>query len=494
VGDASSTKRLVQIDNDDISAINSKSNSNDDIFLIINFDSDNTGIKGTISNENDVQPIVIDLFSFGIKDRDEVNNAIYRFELEETRVNSGVFEGTMEYAITNQVNLNDPDLIKSLRTIDEDIKFLVSNRLLDEEGINIEYSDVAGIGSVKPTSSKSDISTHSGAVSFSSNSYRFGQPVIIRLMDPDLNLDSDTIETFHVINDPSSPFVDMVGSSSGGWLLEVKIKSSRYQRCMIDGIEYGGLAATSFALTETSRDSGIFEGSFKMPTKICNKDGTRLISPAGGSVTARYNDFRDSSGNPNIFETGRTNNKQDTTTLTSKPPKLNADIFTIPPPGQTVNVIAEGKIINYKRGIPVEITIIEPNGNVEDLGIRPTKHGNYRMVSTLDSRALPGEYTMQVDYFGTRVGEISFEVIKEEKMTLQQVRDSAAKWSSNDITDKEFLDNIIHLIDKASPNMNEYNDNIPKWVKTTAKWWSEGIITDDEFIALVKFLAKENII
>ena len=116
-----------------------------------------------------------------------------------------------------------------------------------------------------------------------------------------LNQNHDTIETYHVINDPNSPNVDTVGTIGGDILLEIKIKDIRYQRCTINGVIHGGLGATGFVLIETGPDTGIFEGTFKMPSQICNKDGTKLISPAGGSIDAKYYDFRDSSGNENIF-------------------------------------------------------------------------------------------------------------------------------------------------------------------------------------------------
>ena len=133
-------------------------------------------------------------------------------------------------------------------------------------------------------------------------SYRFGQPVTITLVDPDLNLNSDLIDIYQVVNDPNSPFVDTVGSS-GGILLEIRIKDIRYQRCMINGMEHGGLASTGFVLIETGTGTGIFEGIFKVPSKICNKSGTDLISSAGGSISLRYHDFRDSFGQPNIQQT-----------------------------------------------------------------------------------------------------------------------------------------------------------------------------------------------
>ena len=108
------------------------------------------------------------------------------------------------------------------------------------------------------------------------------------------------MEIYSVINDPNSPYVDTVGKD-GQILLEIKLKNITYKRCTIDGIEHGGLGATGFTLVETGTSTGIFEGMFKMPSKICNKSGTELISPAGGSLDAKYHDSRDSFGNPNIY-------------------------------------------------------------------------------------------------------------------------------------------------------------------------------------------------
>ena len=111
---------------------------------------------------------------------------------------------------------------------------------------------------------------------------------------------SDTIESYQTINDPNSANVDTVGKD-GEILLEIKLKDIRYKRCTINGVEYGGLGATGFSLVETGPSTGIFEGVFKMPSKICNKSGTELISTSGGSLDAKYHDSRDSFGNPNVF-------------------------------------------------------------------------------------------------------------------------------------------------------------------------------------------------
>jgi len=493
-GDILSGIGLIQLDDADISAINSVSSSSS-VFLVINFDSSNNTVStGMISNENDSQPIVIDFFSFGGKNNQEINNAIYRFELEETSNNSGIFVGTIEYAITNQVNILDPSLITSLRTIDDRIKFLVNNRLIDDKGINIAYSDIAQVGVTISTSSKSDILTHSGSVSVTSTTFRFGQPVFFVLNDPDLNLKHDTIETYLVVNDPNSPNVDTVGTSGGDILLEILIKDIRYQRCTINGVTYGGLASTGFTLTEAGPSSSIFEGSFKMPTQICDKTGTKLISTAGGSLDAKYYDFRDYSGEQNIF--GLTS--FDSSSTTDKLPKLNSQKLVIPKYNQKTEVALSGKIDNYIQGAPIDITLIGPDSSSEKFSVFATQKGEYKVVFTLYHNSLPGNYKVSVNYHNSHIGDESFQVSKY--LVPEWIKNNARWWSSDQISDSKFISGIEHLVEENiivipdSIKSQSTGQNVPFWMKKTSEWWSQDIVSDDEFVAALEFLVKNGII
>ncbi|HSA98244.1 MAG TPA: peptidase, partial [Candidatus Nitrosotenuis sp.] len=335
-------------------------------FLVIDFDASNNSIQpGSISSETDTQPIVFDLFSFGEKNGNEVNNAIYRFELKETGLNTGTFTGTLEYVIANQFNQFDPNTIKSLSTISDNVKFFVNQRLIDEKGINIAYSDVAKVGLTIDTSVKTDISTHSGAVSLDSRTYRFGQPVTVILNDPDLNIKHDAIDIYSVINNPSSPDVDTVGSSSGGTMLEVFIKDIRYKRCTINGVVTGGLASTGFSLVETGPNTGIFEGTFKMPSQICNRDGTELISSAGGIVDLKYTDFMDASGQKNIFRLSSQPSKSDSKPVL-KPQSVSPTTEKTTPPKKVLTPLKQvksgtsPKMVECKKGF--ELVVRSANG------------------------------------------------------------------------------------------------------------------------------------
>src|SRR3990172_4365575 len=494
-GDISSAQGLIQIDKEDVVAINAFSSSSSSVFLSINFDSsDDPSSAGMISNEKDSQPIVIDFFSFGQKNSQEINNAIYRFELEETSNNSGIFVGTIEYTVTNQVNIFDSNLITSLRTIDDRIKFLVNDRLIDEEGINIAYSDIAEVGVTISTSTKTDIKTHSGTVSFTSNTYRFGQPVFFVLNDPDLNLKHDTIESYQVVNDPNSPNVDTVGTSNGELLVEILIKDFRYKRCTINGVEHGGLASTGFILVETEPNSGIFEGSFKMPTQICDKTGTKLISTAGGSLDAKYHYFRDSSGEQNIFSAISFGSSLTGENLAS----LNSEKFIIPEYKKTTEVILSGKVNNYKQGTTIDITLIGPDLSSEKFSVFATQKGEYKVVFTLYHNSLPGNYKVSVNYHDSHIGDELFQVSKY--LVPEWIKNNARWWSSDQISDSEFISGIEHLMEENiivipdSVKSQNTGQNIPFWIKNTAEWWSQDIVSNDEFVAALEFLVKNGII
>ena len=295
-GDISSAQGLVQIDNEDVVSIKRKTGT---VFLVVNFDSSSdTSGAGRLASETYRQPIVFDLFSFGVSNSEPINNAIYRLELKETEANSSSFVGSMEISQSNQF---DSSFVKTLQTISENVKLLINQRLLDEKGIDLKYSDIATAGVGYDISSQTDVRTNDGKVTLNQRTFRFGQPVKVILIDPDLNQKHDRIDVYLTSNNQNSANVDTVIDQGGNLLLEIKIKDIRYKRCTINGVETGGLASTGFTLVETGPATGIFEGIFRMPTQICNSAGTSLISTAGGSIEIKYHDALDSSGKPNIF-------------------------------------------------------------------------------------------------------------------------------------------------------------------------------------------------
>ncbi len=483
VGGISSSQGFIQIDDSDVSTILSQSGT---VFLTIDFDSSGAV---TVFDETNKQPIVFDFFSFGLDDDQSINNSIYRFELEETHDNSSTFEGTFEYAVTNQLNILDPNFIQTIQTIDDEIKIIVTDRLIDEEGITISYSDLDKVGVSTTTSIQSDVATNSGNVSTSSTTFRFGQPVTLTLKDSDLNLKSDTIESYQTINDPNSPNVDTVGKD-GEILLEIKLKDIRYKRCTINGVEYGGLGATGFTLVETGPSTGIFEGVFKMPSQICDKSGTKLISTAGGSLDAKYYDSRDSYGNPNIFSLLR-----DSSSSPYSSPKLSVYDVVKPVSGKVKEIILSGSIDNHKRGIPLTVMIFTPDGQTQNFAAILSSNGSYKSIISINENSLLGIYKIHLSYNDSFVKEISFTV--SNPPIPDWIKNNAQSWSYDTVPDSEFIDGIKYFVEKGffvKPDTTVSEQKIPNWIKNNAKWWANDQISDEDFVKSIEYLVKKGII
>lgn len=487
-GAVSNRQGLLQLDDSDIAEIAARSGP---AYIVINLDPNNRGTGGTANREDMMIPIVIDLFSFGEKGRDSINNAIYRFEFEETSVNSGVFAGTMEHVIINQINIFDPGTIRSLDTIDEDVRLLISERLVGSHAISLKYADVSGTGTPAPASTRTEITTHTGAVGFGSKSYRFGQPVLVRLVDPDLNLNSDAVDVYRVINDPRSPNVDAVGTADGGILLEVKIKGARYQRCTVDGTVHGGLGAGGFSMRETGPATGVFEGQFKMPTWICNRDGSGLISAAGGSLDAVYYDFRDSSGNENIVKTkGASKSKEIGATFS-----LDTREVSLPREGHTNEIVLSGSMQNPKRGEPVSVTLGRPDGSSSSSAVTPSSDGRFQATIPLEHDSPAGRWSVDLQYAGMNLGQTTFSV--SDAAIPDWIKRDAGRWSDGQVDQGSFARGIRHLADAGviSPAAQISGSTyIPEWIREPAGWWAEGQISQDEFLDIVDFLVKKGII
>ena len=488
-GDLSAPQGLVQLDDSDAQSIFGKSGT---VYLVINFDSSNDSTDvGTILNGINSQPIMIDFFSFGLVNSNDVNNAIYRFELEETSDDSSTFAGTLEYSVANQLNILDPAFIQTIHAIDDQVRFIVTGRLVADEGISVSYSDLDATGAFRPVSTKSDISTTSGVVSSDSQSYRFGQPVTLKLHDPDLNLKNDLIDVYSVINNPSSPHVDTVGKD-GSILLEVLIKDIRYKRCTVNGIEHGGLGASGFTLAETGPSTGIFEGSFKMPSKICNSSGTALISSAGGGLDAKYFDAGDDLGNPGISRL-----LKDKSTSYSSPPQLSAYDVVKPLSGDVREVVLSGNIDNHRRGIPLDVTIRAPDGDMQNFGAVLSSSGSYRAVISIHEDSLPGEYQIDLSYYNSHVETVSFVV--SDLLIPDWVKNSAKLWSFAAIPDNEFVGALESLIEEGLVAVPPApipvpDQEIPIWIKISAKWWASDQISDEDFVKLIQYLLNKGII
>ena len=82
----------------------------------------------------------------------------------------------------------------------------------------------------------------------------------------------------------------------------------------------------------------------------------------------------------------------------------------------------------------------------------------------------------------------------------QWIKNNAAWWSDGTITDSDFLTGIEFLIENDIMKIqdvaktSESSDVIPLWIRNNADWWASGLISDDDFVSGIKYLIEVGII
>jgi len=81
------------------------------------------------------------------------------------------------------------------------------------------------------------------------------------------------------------------------------------------------------------------------------------------------------------------------------------------------------------------------------------------------------------------------------------IKGNARWWSEGRISDGEFLSGIKHMIKEKIiivPNLSESEKHsqsgVPEWIRNNALWWADGLITDSDFAKGIEFLVKEGVI
>ena len=199
--------------------------------------------------------IVADIFTFG----SGANHAIYRALLEETGSGSAVFEGTIEYKMLNQINVDDPETHAGIAAVGDELVIILDGDYTGTGAPTVAYGG---------DHVREDAPTHTGEVSFDASAYTVADEVTVTLVDPDLNVESDGIDIYRV---------DAASEDAADTLLHLE---------MADGCTPGDLAA--FSLRESA--DGSFVGTFDVP-RVCGGATT-----TGKDLSVTYYDFRDGYG------------------------------------------------------------------------------------------------------------------------------------------------------------------------------------------------------
>ena len=276
-----------------------------------------TVLTASDADDGKVFNMALDFFKFGqAEDGTRYNDAIYRLEAEETGTNTGIYSGTLEYVMLNQINIFKPSTFTGLDTIGVDLDIIVAEDMTDEDAVELIYLDADAQGVRTQTSAQIDAPTYSGVVSFDGDNYKVADTVTITLEDRDLNTDSDVIDIYTVVSDSIYENVDTIAYSTNGnytfigeesennridrsLVLDVTFDDNAWKRCSVtdDGKTkpIAGLGNVISSLQETGKDTGVFTTNFQIPEKYCPTKNS-AVSVTGLDMEVNYQDFRDKSG------------------------------------------------------------------------------------------------------------------------------------------------------------------------------------------------------
>ena len=344
--------------------------------------------------------IIIDLFAFGLADADDptsnVNDAIYRLQLEEDGSNSSDFVGTLEYIGLNQMNILDAATYSGIAAIDDNI-ILIS----DDDSISVEYRDLDSTGGYTTFTAEADTPTHSGSVSLDSDGYKISGVVTVTVEDADLNVDSVKADVYTTDDDKIGSIVED--------LFTVSFDSNPWNAgCEVDGVELGGLDASQFTLGETGPSTGVFEGTFSIPAEYCAPGDVRT-SVTGTDVSVEYVDFRDDSGS--LISVSASAGIRSTTGSVS----LDRTVYPVPFGAETFATSNDGFLPEGKLTVYVSIEDSDFDQSANGVDSIEIDGGAPLMVSVIrgsDSEPIgyAGNMTNAIDETAPNSGVFEFEV------------------------------------------------------------------------------------
>lgn len=197
-----------------------------------------------------------------------------------------------------------------------------------------------------------------------------------------------------------------------------------------------------------------------------------------------------------------------TIVITSKIGTINIEReeYFIPKNG-TRPIEIYGNIIQYKEDVPIIFVIKKPDETKEDFSVVPKRTGEFDARITIRNNWQVGAYEVSATYDEKDLGKVSFilnnlEGNDSEIQIPLWVKTNAGWWASNQIADNDFVKGLEYLINaeilKIPQTTQEESETeptqIPSWLRKNAAWWSEGLLSNEEFVKGIQFLIQKNIV
>ena len=161
----------------------------------------------------------------------------------------------------------------------------------------------------------------------------------------------------------------------------------------------------------------------------------------------------------------------------------------------------------------ISITILSPSGEkVTEFSAFKTSAGKFSTIWIIPSGVEKGTYTIKASD-STQIAQTTFilgnvevkphtEQSKSKATIPDWIRNNAKWWSDGLIGDSDFVNGIQFMIKEKIiniPNLPEQasetaEEKVPDWIRNNAGWWANGLISEDDFVNGLKYLVEQGII
>jgi hypothetical protein len=159
---------------------------------------------------------------------------------------------------------------------------------------------------------------------------------------------------------------------------------------------------------------------------------------------------------------------------------------------------------DLQRNYVLKSSIINSNGEV--LKVDSTAFGTlntfYFNINTHGGLWKPGKYKIVIEIANSKAEkDIVINTVEQKRIDMFAanhipvwIRGTAKNWSDGNLTDAEFMNSVQYLIQQGimkvpysySPAIS--TKSLLSWIKTSASMWSDGKLSDDDFINALKYL------
>ncbi len=113
----------------------------------------------------------------------------------------------------------------------------------------------------------------------------------------------------------------------------------------------------------------------------------------------------------------------------------------------------------------------------------------------------PGKYTITAEYVNGKTSA-EFELVESDVQCISSnIRPILGAWVAGEFSDgfvidalQKYTSDTMIDIPFTINNDNFYNIYIPDWVRTPTYWWLNGVISDEQLIAILQYLLDESVI